>query len=771
MLIDDKLLLLGIRHHGPGSAASAVQALIAFAPDCILLEGCAETESILSFVDDPGLIPPVAALIYAPDDVHDSVFYPFTQFSPEWQTLKFARARNIEVRMMDLPQTHQLALARQQRQAMAEQASADIESEEANEADATDSGSSHQTDSLSWQYDPLDLLARAAGYEDGERWWERVVEQHSQGVAVFEAIGSAMTALREQIEAQQPLSHREALREAWMRRTLRKAVKDGFNRIAVVCGAWHVPALARKTAVKDDDALLKNLPKLKMQATWIPWSYGRISYRSGYGAGVASPGWYDHLWHHHQHGTRHQITTGWLTLAARQLRDEGHDVPPASVIEAVRLAETLATLRDSALPSLHEMNEAIQTLYCFGQSSPLLLLEKKLIVGERLGQVPDSLPKVPLQEDLQAQQKRLRLKVSSVEAQLELDLRTDNGLERSALLHRLLLLDIPWGKALTSRSSKGTFKEMWELRWQPEFELRLVEMSPWGSDIASAAHHFVSDKLRNTDSLAEVARWIDQLLLANLAATIANAIARLQALSAGATDIGQLMQALPRLVNVVRYGDVRGTDTHALLHVVEGFCSRIMIGLAHFSRQVDEHQASEHAQQIQQMSETLNLLDRADFLADWWLCLEKIRLQEDTQPIIRGRCVRLLLNANIISSEQAESALRLALSAAQEPLQAAQWIEGLLASSGLLLVHDDQLWHTVDHYVCQLDAERFLTVLPLLRRTFAGFTAGERSQLQQRARRDSTPAVSHTSDFNYAAIAPAMPLLYQLLGISPEATP
>ena len=758
MLIDDKLLLLGIRHHGPGSAASALQALQSFQPDCILLEGSAETEAILSFVDNAGLVPPVAQLIYAPDDVRDSVFYPFTAFSPEWQTIKYARAHDIELRMMDLPQTHQLALARQQRTSSTG-AESDIESEDEDDA---------VTDSLDWRIDPLELLAKAAGYDDGERWWELVVEQHAQGVGVFTAFADAMSALREQIEAQQPISQREALREAWMRRTLRKAGKDGFQRIAVVCGAWHVPALARTVTAKDDDALLKNLPKLKVMATWIPWSYGRISYRSGYGAGVSSPGWYDHLWHHHQHDTRARITASWLTRAARLLRDEGHDVPPASVIEAVRLADTLATLRDNALPTLHEMNEAIQTLYCFGEASPLLLLEKKLIVGERLGQVPDNLPKVPLQEDLQAQQKRLRLKVSAVEATLELDLRNDSALERSALLRRLLLLDIPWGKVLSARGGKGTFKEIWELQWQPEFELRLVEMSPWGSDIASAAHHYACDQLHRSTSLADVAQWIDRLLLANLPATVARAIEQLQALSAAATDIGQLMQALPRLVNVVRYGDVRGTDTHALLHVVEGFCARIMIGLAHFSRQVDEQQASEHAQQIQQISETLNLLDRADYLEQWWQCLQKIALQNDTQPIIRGRCYRLLLNANIISSEQAEAALRLALSSAQEPLRAAQWIEGLLAGSGLLLVHDDRLWRALDHYICQLDEERFLTILPLVRRTFVNFTAGERAQLQQKARHDQVVVSASQNAFDYSALPAAMPLLYQLLGLTPE---
>lgn len=767
MLIDNKLLLLGIRHHGPGSAASALQALAEFQPDCILLEGCAETESILHFIDDPGLVPPVAQLIYSPDHVQDSVFYPFTRFSPEWQTLKFARARQIEVRMMDLPQTHQLALMRQQRDSVL--ATDAAENEESAASDDADPGEPQKiTDTLDWQYDPLDMLAKAAGYEDGERWWERVVEQHSQGMAVFSAIGEAMTALRENIEHQYPISHREALREAWMRRTLRKAVKEGFARIAVVCGAWHVPALARKVPAKDDDALLKNLPKAKVLTTWIPWTYGRISYHSGYGAGIASPGWYDHLWHHNEQNSRERITSAWLTRAARVLREDGYDVAPANVIEAVRLAETLATLRESALPGLPEMNEAIQTLFCFGESSPLLLLEKKLLISDRLGRVPDNLPKVPLQEDLQSEQKRLRLKVSAVETIQELDLRTETGLERSALLHRLLLLNLPWGKRVSGRSGKGTFKETWELRWQPEFELRLVELSPWGTDIASAAHRYISEHVNNTSSLAEVASHIDALLLADLPGALDNAITQLQKLSAVSSDIGELMQALPRMVNVIRYGDVRNTDTRALLHVVEGFCSRIMVGLAFFSRQVDEQQASEHAKQIQQLSETLVLLDRKDFLEDWWHCLQKITGQPDTQPLIRGRCVRLLIGARIFDSEQAESALRLALSAAQDALQAAMWVEGLLAGSGLLLVHDDKLWRVLDQYVCELDEQRFLTLLPLLRRTFAGFTTGEQAQLLQKARSETSPAQVATGDFNYAAIANATPLLFQILGIAPK---
>ena len=38
--------------------------------------------------------------------------------------------------------------------------------------------------------------------------------------------------------------------------------------VAVVCGAWHVPALRQRRKPSEDRALLKGLPRLKVAATW-----------------------------------------------------------------------------------------------------------------------------------------------------------------------------------------------------------------------------------------------------------------------------------------------------------------------------------------------------------------------------------------------------------------------------------------------------------------------------------------------------------------------
>lgn len=80
----------------------------------------------------------------------------------------------------------------------------------------------------------------------------------------------AMAALRE--------GHEPPPREAYVRREIRKALGEGHENVAVVCGAWHAPTLkVEEHGAKSDEALSKGLKKRKTSATWIPWTAGRLS--------------------------------------------------------------------------------------------------------------------------------------------------------------------------------------------------------------------------------------------------------------------------------------------------------------------------------------------------------------------------------------------------------------------------------------------------------------------------------------------------------------
>ncbi len=97
------LRLFGIRHHGPGSAASLVAALNDFRPDIVLLECPADGEAALATLRNAALVPPVALLLYNPKQQGQASFLPFAEFSPEWQAVQWCFKNEAHVRCFDLP--------------------------------------------------------------------------------------------------------------------------------------------------------------------------------------------------------------------------------------------------------------------------------------------------------------------------------------------------------------------------------------------------------------------------------------------------------------------------------------------------------------------------------------------------------------------------------------------------------------------------------------------------------------------------------------------
>ena len=104
------LTILGVRHHGPGCARSIVDALDAQPPAMVLIEGPPEADELLASAGLEGMMPPVALLLHRIDDAKQAVFYPFAEFSPEWQAIKWALTHGVPIRFMDFPWSHRFAL-------------------------------------------------------------------------------------------------------------------------------------------------------------------------------------------------------------------------------------------------------------------------------------------------------------------------------------------------------------------------------------------------------------------------------------------------------------------------------------------------------------------------------------------------------------------------------------------------------------------------------------------------------------------------------------
>jgi hypothetical protein len=703
--------VFGIRHHGPGSARALGAALRQVRPDLLLIEGAPELTAVVELAGAPAMVPPVAGLVYAPDEPQRATFYPMAVFSPEWVALRWALEEDVDVRFADLPAATKLA---------------------GGAAAPPERGA-----------DPVGALAAAAGHDDPERWWEDAIEHRYHGADAFDAVRDAMAALRGDAAFANWGGRDNTRREAAMRQAVRAAMREGRERVAFVCGAWHAPALDPATypTAAHDAALLRGLPKIKVAATWVPWTNRLLSFASGYGAGVTSPGWY-----HHLYTAPGDVAIRWLARCAALLRDEQLDAPPSGVIDAVRLADTLAALRERPLAGLTELTEATQAVLCGGAAEPLQLVADRLLVGDAIGAVPEDTPMVPLARDLERLQRRLRLRRTAGEQVVTLDLRKPLHLERSHLLHRLRLLGVRWGTQIDPGRTRGTFKEAWSLTWEPELSVALIDASSAGTTIAAAAAATVAARVAAAD-IAALTALVEEALLADLPAALDAAMAALAERSARQHDTQRLMAAVEPLARVSRYGNVRGTDTDALRAVLRGIATRIAIGLGAACSSLDHDAAVQLRERIDGVQRGLALIDETDLRGAWLDALTGVADQHGVHGQIAGRAVRLLLDARRVTFDEAGRRLSRALSAGADATAGASWLDGFLSGDATLLLHDRTLLAVVDGWVSRVDATLFDDLLPVLRRTFSAFGAAERRMIGDRVRRmDGDGAIEPGAD-------------------------
>src|SRR5262249_33508610 len=156
------------------------------------------------------------------------------------QAVRWAVERGVAPRFIDLPLAWSLAL---------QESSPGATPEPTSDAPSAEATAPLDEMALRLERDPIGLLAEAGGYEGGESWWRDVIEENPAPGPIFAAVADAMAALRAAATAPKG---REAAREAHMRLAIAQALKETDGPVAVICGAWHVPALAADVAVTAD---------------------------------------------------------------------------------------------------------------------------------------------------------------------------------------------------------------------------------------------------------------------------------------------------------------------------------------------------------------------------------------------------------------------------------------------------------------------------------------------------------------------------------------
>jgi hypothetical protein len=268
---------------------------------------------------------------------------------------------------------------------------------------------------------------------------------------------------------------------------------------------------------------------------------------------------------------------------------------------------------------------------------------------------------------------------------------------------------------------------------------------------------------------------VQAVLLADLEPAIGRLVALLVTRSAESVDVLQMLRALPALVATVRYGDVRRTDAATLSGVVVALAERATVGVVPASLELDDDAADDLGGSILAATQSLGLLvdeGLRGVIDDWWTALRQIIDRREAAPVVRGTCTRLALNAERLAMPEAEDCLMRALARGTPPAEAARWLEGFLSpnlgGSGLMLASSTRLFGLVDTWLTSLSDQYFSEVLPLLRRTTSGFSAGERRQIAERVRHGQHSTLPVEADqLDLARAALVEPVLRHILGLEP----
>lgn len=703
----------GIRHLSPAGAYYLRSYLDEKKPKLVLIEGPGDFNDMLPDMVRPETKPPIAVLAYTKDAPVRTVLYPFAEYSPEYQAIQWCSENGVECRFMDLPSQTFLAIS-------------------ARGMESTDGEESRVN-----VYEQLD---QKSGEDGHDTFWERVMEQAGGFDAYHAGANSFGANIRSLTEGMESDWAETVLREAYMRQQIKDAVDSGIEaqNIVVVTGAYHVEGL-KSWQERDED--FSQMPKLEANHTLMPYSYYRLSTRAGYGAGNKAPAYYALLWEGLNKEEPMYAAYSYLIRIAVYQREKGNPVSSASVIEAVRLAQSLAQLRGSAVPSLRDLRDAAITCLGEGSMSNIILATADTEIGTAIGALPDGVSRTSIQEDFYRQLKDLRLeKYRDITAQdLALDLRENRrvnseksafmDLYRSFFLHRLRVLHVSFAQYQTVKQDNATWSEHWVVRWTPEAEIELVESALKGDTVEGAASFAMKERVENAANMGDIALVIEDACCCGMEKAVGYATAALQKMAVDAASVEDLANTAHRLSVVIQYGNIRRIDSKPLEPILHQLFYRACL-ILESACVCDDAASKTMINAIEQLNSAELVHDFLDH-TEWLKVLNSISERDDLNTKLSGFAAAILLERGEMDTEQLRTEVSRRLSKGIPADLGAGWFEGLAMKNKYALIARLSLWESLNVYLTTLDDEEFKRALVFLRRAFADFSALEKDEIAE----------------------------------------
>ncbi len=729
--VSARVHLFPVRHHSPRSTAVLRTFLDRVRPRVVLVEGPQDATGLIDVLVDAKTEPPVAVLGYATEGEPTSALWPFAAYSPEWQALRWAKENDATARFIDVPVGVSLAHDR---------------SEEILERHLEGDGPPTDEDEdaapvIPLPFDPYQAAAEARGLRSFEELWEACFEAPDYQPDQFRA---ALLAHADLVRTAHPVDWHRA-RDAFMAARIEEVVAGGVapEQIVAVVGAAHAAAF-----VADDvqPERLQTLPEPRPSATTlIPFSFPRLAAQTGYGAGNRAPQYYQ-LAHDAGCDFRHATLRALLGFCA-ELRERGFAASMADTIEAYRLAQALADLRDKVEPGLDELREACIATLCRGDAQPVDAFLWRGVLGHRVGKVAERIGKNSLQEEFWREVNARDLPREDRPTEVALQLREPRAIETSVFLHRLRVIGVPYAAfqgtyRTKGRRSKNTdaddaggtaaltrMRESWEAQWTPSTDVALIEKIALGNSLDQVTSHVLGARLTDAAHTADAAAVLMEAVVTSCPRPAADAMRACDRLAATDDDLPSLARACQSLSGLVSYGSSRdalpGQSSQATL---QALCRKT------FDRAVlrvrpacmgDDDAVAPIPRALQTLHDVALAQPEVDREA--WISAARALVEDyAVHPSTAGVATALLYLARTLDEDEVATFVGQRLSDTLHPQASAAYLEGFLRVNATVLVRNRAVVETLDQFICAVDPDDYRNILPLLRRAFGSLGATER---------------------------------------------
>ncbi|MCE9563203.1 MAG: DUF5682 family protein [Planctomycetes bacterium] len=724
-VLSEPLYWFPVRHHSPTTARHVKSALLARKPKVIFIEGPFESNHLIPFITDTATAPPVAIYSSYRDDsnvlglngvasagpdipARFGVWYPMTAYSPEYVAMKTANTIGAEVVFIDLPH-HALI-----------QPHDSAEKEKSTPPPAGPNEDTLITTSGFYQH-----LASAAGFKSWDEAWDTLFENpHGNDHEAFRREMATFCCAARATSDHAAEQHSGTFeRERHFMKVIREtlaAKKLKPEQAMVVCGGFHL-FLDRK-----DKKLPPPCPAGTVYTTVVPYSHFRVSEMAGYGAGNRAPQYYQTCFDLVDAGRAEDIALEHAIAVLRLVRKAGDPLSTADAIAITHHAAMLARLRGRAHPTLDDIHDALITCCCKGNptedGTKLLAAMDAAGVGTKIGKVTSKLGRLPIVNDFHTQLADLDLgEVLGKEKRMtvKLDKRDQLAARRSAFLHRLVYLKVPFA-AITNTGGdfSGTlFREDWQLKWEPRTEPDLIEENLYGDTIEAAALARLREAMAKVGTHA--GKTCEQLVEAvdmdmpDLVQAAEEACGK--AIDADPSFVSQAT-ALQHLGQLDQYAVFRGLRRDVLEDLLTRCYDRACFSLPDASSVPEEEQQAV-VDSLISVAEVVQRAEKSKYDRALFAEAARTAASVSTVPFLRGAFLGLLCEIRELPAEAlAAEVAGLARAAPTVMVTAGDLLDGMLAVSRTsVMLGAESLVGAVDDLLKAADWESFLVMLPRLR--------------------------------------------------------